>query len=53
LIPQLFPDLPITPDVLQSGIDPSLIPVLIQLAQFRFAQQQQSAPSILSTRFTQ
>jgi hypothetical protein len=52
LIPQLFPDLPITPDILQSGIDPSLIPVLIQLAQFRFAQQQ-SAPSILSTRFTQ
>jgi hypothetical protein len=53
LIPELFPDLPISSEILQSGIDPSLIPVLIQLAQFRFAQQSQGMPSMLSTRFTQ
>ena len=42
LIPQLFPDLEIDESVLAGGINPALIPVLIQLAQFRFAQQQQA-----------
>lgn len=41
LIPQLFPDMPIGEDVLSGGIDPSLIPVLIQLAQLRSQQNQQ------------
>jgi hypothetical protein len=40
LIPQLFPDLEIDESVLSGGINPALIPVLIQLAQFRFAQKQ-------------
>jgi hypothetical protein len=52
LLPMLFPDLPITEDVRTGGIDPSIIGLLISLAQFRDSQKRtQSSAGLTSVRF--
>jgi cell division septum initiation protein DivIVA len=52
LLSQLFPDLEISPETLAQGIDPSLLGLLISLAQFREAQKRaQSSAGITSVRF--